>query len=482
MNRSKKLYLLLGILLVVCAATFGVCKYEEKKEQIKNSDEIILELASEDVTSLSWEYESEELAFHKEENWICDEDDAFPVSEEKINELLELFEEFGVSFIIEEVEDYGQYGLDDPVCTINIGTEEETYEILLGDYSTMDSERYVSIGDGNVYLVKEDPLESFELTLSDMIDNDEIPDFAKGEVEKIQFEGDEKYQVVYEDDNEDLYGKDTYCEEDVYFTKRDGNNCPLDTSRIEDYLDAVSSLDQTEYVTYNASDEDLEKYGLDDPELTVSVEYIYTSEEDDEEKKDTFVLHIARDPEEAKKAESKSKESDKEEDEDNEEEEITAYARVGESKIIYQIPGDQYTELINASYNDLRHREIISAEFTDINKIEISLEGKDYTITSKGKDEKKTWYYGEEELETEDFENALKALEADSFTEEDPEGKEEISLTIYLDMENDPKITIELYRYDGSYCLAVVDGEPVSLVERTQVVDLMEAVNAIVLN
>ena len=41
--------------------------------------------------------------------------------------------------------------------------------------------------------------------------------------------------------------------------------------------------------------------------------------------------------------------------------------------------------------------------------------------------------------------------------------------------------SIICYRYDGNKCLAVVDGEPVSLVDRSHVVDLIEAVNAIVL-
>ena len=41
---------------------------------------------------------------------------------------------------------------------------------------------------------------------------------------------------------------------------------------------------------------------------------------------------------------------------------------------------------------------------------------------------------------------------------------------------------IRLYRYDGTNCLAVVDGESVSLVPREQVVALTEAVRAIVLN
>ena len=148
MKRYKRLYLLLGVLAVACIATFGVLRFEEHQEQIKNSDEIILKVPSDTVTSLSWEYQEESLSFHKEEVWLYDEDEAFPVSEEKINGLLAQFEEFGASFIIENVQDYGQYGLDVPVCTIRFSTDEQEYEVQLGDYSSMDSERYVSIGSG----------------------------------------------------------------------------------------------------------------------------------------------------------------------------------------------------------------------------------------------------------------------------------------------------------------------------------------------
>ena len=74
------------------------------------------------------------------------------------------------------MEDYSQYGLDDPVCTIRLTAGEESWEILLGDYSTMDSQRYVSIGDGNVYLAVNDPLDEFDAALSDLILNDQVPD------------------------------------------------------------------------------------------------------------------------------------------------------------------------------------------------------------------------------------------------------------------------------------------------------------------
>lgn len=475
MKRSKRLYILLGVLVVVCAGTYGVLQYEERKEQISNSEEVVLEISGDDVTGLSWEYNSETLSFHKGDTWTYDDDEAFPVNEDKINELLDVFREFGVSFVIEDVEDYGQYGLDDPVCTIHIETADETYEIQLGDYSTMDSERYVSIGDGNVYLVQEDPLDSFDAVLRDMIRNDETPSFGSAQVAQIQFSGSEEYQISYEEDS-----TDTYCADDVYFTERDGEICPLDTSNVDSYLSTISNLDLTDYVTYNATEEELASYGLDDPDLTVTVQYTPEDDEDTEENEaveQTFVLNISRDPEEAAAAENESEESsDTEETED-----VTAYVRVGDSQIVYQLTTDQYNSLTAASYNDLRHQEIVTADFDDIRQIDISLEDQEYTIAVKEEDGDKTYSYGEEEVDISDFQSALEALTADSFTEEEPSDKEEIGLTLHLDNENYPEVTVDLYRYDGTYCLAVVDGTPVSLVERSYVVDLIEAVNAIVL-
>lgn len=469
MKRSRRLLILLGLLLAACAATFGVIRYEEHKEVIRNSDAIVLEIDSDAVQTLSWEYGSETLAFHKEDTWLYDGDAAFPVDEEKMQERLELFRAFGVSFIIEDVEDYGQYGLDKPICTIRLSTADETWEILLGNYSSMDSQRYVSVGDGNVYLVQNDPLDYFDAGLSDMIDHDETPDFDK--VTGIRFAGTESYSITYEEDS-----GNTYCEEDVYFAERAGSLLPLDTSRVDAYLQKISGLSLTDYMTYNATAEELEACGLDTPELTVTVDYTYEDEARDEITQ-TFVLQISRDPEEQKAAEEAS-----DQEEGTAEVEITAYARVGDSRIVYRITANEYKALMDASYDALRHLEVLSADFSDVTQLDISLEGAAYSITAEGSGDGRTYSYLGEELEIGDLQSALESLKAESFTDERPTQKKEIGLTVHLDNENYPEVRIELYRYDGTNCLAVVDGTPVSLVARADVVDLIEAVNEIVLN
>lgn len=460
MSRSKKLYLLLGVLALVCAAALGAVRWEEHKERIRTSEEIILSLPKEDVTALSWERDGEMLAFHKDGDWRYDGDEAFPVSGERMDGLLELFEQFGVSFTIEDVEDYGQYGLDDPVCTIRLTAGEQTHELQLGGYSTMDSKRYVSIGDGKVYLVQNDPLDLFDTDLSGLIEHDQIPAF--GQVTRLRFSGGEDYAVQYQEG-----GGISYRDSDVYYTERGGDRLPLDSAKVERYVDEVSGLSLTNYVTYNATDEELEDYGLDQPELTVELDY----EGEAENGGGSFTLHVSRDPAERETEEDGSGDGT-----------ITAYARVGDSPIVYQISSSGYTYLMAASYDDLRHGEVLPAEIEDISQLDVSLEGRTYTFASEEKDGEQVWLYNDEELEGSELQNALEGLSANSFTEEQPEGKQEIGLTVRLDQEGTPTVQIGLYRYDGASCLAVVDGESVSLVDRAAVVELVEAVNAIVLD
>ncbi|WP_308543415.1 DUF4340 domain-containing protein [uncultured Oscillibacter sp.] len=486
MKRAKKLYILLGVLVAVCAITFGVSRYQTRQEEIKNSGEVILEVPTDSVESLSWDVGDRSFSFHKETTegdtdsesiWIYDEDDVFPVDKTKINNLLSCFESLTAAFVIENPEDLGQYGLTDPSCTINFSDGETSYTVLLGDYSPMDSQRYVSIGDGNVYLVSEDPMEEFDVELSKMLDDDDIPYLEEeGTTTSIRFSGEINYEIAYEADSDNTYRAD-----DVYFTEQNGRQVPLDSTRVSDYLHEVSFVFPDEYVTYKATDEDLAACGLDNPQLVIEADY-NTEDQDGNTVSNSFTMSISRDPDELAKAQSSDAETTSEDEADTETEEITAYMRIGDSKIIYRLSGEDYETLMAAGYNDLRHTEVLPADFADIAQIDISLEGTDYTITSEGDAEERTYFYEDEELDIADLQSAMQTLTADSFTDEQPAEKEEIHLTLHLDLEGEPSAEIGLYRYDGSYCLAVVDGTPMCLVQRSYVVDLIEAVNAIVLS
>lgn len=470
MKRTKKLYILLGVLVAVCVVTFAATRIEQRREDIKNSDEIILQIPADSVQSLSWEYEKS-FSFHKDETWFYDADEAFPVDADAIDALLSVFEEFGASFIIENVGDYGQYGLDDPICTIEIGTSEQDVQIQLGNFSNMDSLRYVSIGDGNVYLVSTDPLDEYDAVLSDLIDHDEIPYF--GDITGVSFEGSiENYEIRYEEES-----KNTYCSDDVYFAQINGKSLPLDTDRVQSYTSDIRSLDLKDYVNYKVTDSELADYGLDAPELTVTINYNSESE-DGGSVSDSFVIHLGRNQEEVAEAEKTAEENDAAA------EYVTAYARIGDSPIIYELSSGQYDSLTAMTYNDLRHKDVMTADFEKVYQINVALDNTEYTLTSEENEDgnSRTWFYQNEELDITDLQLAIESASVAEFYDDAPSGKEEISLTLLLKDDNFTEATVTFYRYDGTNCLAVVDGDPLALVARSSVVDLIETVNAIVLN
>ncbi len=473
MKRIKRICVLMVVLIAACIATFALTRYEEKQEQIKASDAVILELPKDTVTALSWEYsDGTGLAFHHDgTTWEYDQDEAFPVSEEKVNDILSHFEQFGVKFIIEDVEDYSQYGLDQPEATLNLTTEGETYAITLGNFSQMDQQRYISIGDGNVYLVENDPMDYIQSELSSMVQHDELPDLSN--VKEITFSGEEEYRIFYTEDSEATYNS----EDDLYFTLRDEQETPLDTTLVKRYIRSVTNLGLKNYATYNATDEELESFGMNAPTLAISLEYELT--EDEVTSTDTVTVYISENVQErsdADQAEADGKTPGT----------VTKYARIGQSQIVYILSDSDYTALEAAGFDDLRHKEVFWGDFAKVKQMDITLDGEAHTLEYRQEDaddEKSAyaWYYGEEEISISTIEYAIEDLTATEFTSEATDEKEEIAITLHLDDANFPTVQIQLLRNNASSCLAVIDGVPTSLVLRSAVMELTEAVNAIIL-
>ncbi len=464
MKRSKKMILLLCLLAVVCIATVIMSQYDGEKEQIQSAQEVILSLSSGSVESLSWSYEETALAFHRNENnvWIYDEDGTFPVNQDSITTLLSEFQELTASFVVENVTNFEQYGLEEPLCTICLSTGSQAYTVNLGAYSQIDGLRYISIGDGKVYLVGSDPMEAFGTDLDALFLHDTLPEMET--VTKLQFAGLSQDAVVYSES-----GGASYSGEDVWFM----NELPLDTDLVESYIGTISGISLTNCATYNASTEDLSALGLADPALSITVSYT-TKEEDDAETHHTAVIHLGAvtDSEEA----------------------TTYYARIGTSELIYEISSTQYNALIAVSYDDLRHTAVFTADFDTVTSMDVTMEGNTYTLETRvvvdepdeGSQEEATettvWMYGETEIGISSVQSAVEALTATSFTDEAPTGQEEIRVVLHLTNDYADTIEIVFYRRDGTNCLCEINGESVSLVPRSSVVTLMETVNSIVLN
>ena len=269
----------------------------------------------------------------------------------------------------------------------------------------------------------------------------------------------------------------------------------LDTANVDSYIKNITDLTLTDYVTYNAGSDELKKYGLDDPAMTVTVAYNESSDDSDdksgdtEEKSGEFTLNISK----AFDGDGKvvdEKDSDDSTDVSDDISNSVAYVRIGDSSIIYKIGGTTYSNLMAAGVDELRHQQLIWADSSIITGMDFTIDGETYKFTSEKTTKKssdssdgsdgsdssdRTWTYNK------DVTTAIAAVTAKTFTDTDPDQKEEIGVTVYLDNENVSKVELTFYRYDGSTCIAKQDGETIARVDRSSVVDLIEAVNAIVL-
>lgn len=455
MKRSKRIIILAVVLVLLTAATLALNLYEGKQEQIRVSGQVIVQIPAEEVESVSWiNYRDETFSFRKEAGqWIYEDDPSFPVDEGKIADVLTPFENYSASFIIEQVEDYDQYGLTDPKLTLTINTADRSFTLKQGGFSIMDSQSYIDIGDGNVYLVKESPEEYVETTLPGMLKHDDTPVLESAS--QITFSGAENYTISSKVENTNIENP-----EYSYSTVIDGKAVSLDSEKVETFLGNVTLLRLIEYTTYNASAQDLKAYGLDKPVLTITIQNDASGE---------CHIEIGEVTAEAKTEESAPT--------------VSRYVRIGDSRIVYILSENDYEKMSAVSVDTFRHPEVIQADMTAISRMEVLLEGQTHTFLYTPPAEESqlgSWSWNDATIDVSPVGKALYALSADSFTRQTPKGKEEISMKLYTG--ETLTVTLQLYRYDGKTCLAVVDGEPLSLVPRASAMALVEAVQAIVLN
>ena len=494
MDKIKKLTILLAVLAAACIATIIVSHHEIKKEQIKETDALILEVPADSVTKLSWTLSDTDtaLSFTKQEgSWVSDDDETLPIDSDKITRLLETFESFGASFIIEEPESLDQYGLDKPVCSISFTADDKDYTVLLGGFSTMDQERYVSIGDGNVYLVSSDPYDTFDKELDYFTKTDEVPELD--DAVTLTFGGSltgSGYEISYEADN-----TASYSDEDVYYSE----DVALNSKSVRSYLKTLATLDLSDCVNHTLKDEELGNYGLDKPLLTADITYDMT---DDNGKKTgeqaVISFAVGVDPADADKlnagsnsdGESGNTESDAadasntsdSEDSDDTSEDVTAYIRFNDSDLVYKLTQSDYDALTAVTKGEFNKKDLLPISFDDVDSLTVILDGESYTFTGAKKlMGGREWSYNGEELDISDIREAIEAATASDASDAKPTLKQEISLSFSTQNKHHPDINVTIYRYNGSDCIIQSDDGAYQLIKRSKVVSLCEAIYAVVL-
>lgn len=447
MKRGKKLFLLLLALAVLLGTTAAVKALSPKEEASQEVYTTIFTVDSETVTDLHWKYSEDVYVTKKDDTWVYSEDPAFPLDSSYIDTMLSALSEITSAKTIENVEDWDQYTLEAPVCEINFTADGKDYTIKVGEETSLGNQRYLSIGDGNAYLVDASFLSAFQYGLYDILKMEEVPEMDNVlSLEHIS--SDSNYTI----ENKEGSGL-AYSDEYIWFL----NDQPLDTELTETLLRYVTDTTWQECVNYHA--EDLSKYGLDNPAVTMVAHY--TQEENSQEQ--TFSLEIGDACEDG------------------------YYARISGSNMVYTIPKTAAEALIFTTYADLKPEDVLLMDWDQVSSVDIVLDEETYTIrisstTSTDEDgnevQEVTYTLDGEEIDGDSILNALDALDSTGYASGSPgENPEEIRFIIHQNHQTFPEVELVFYRYNSTSCMVTLNGEPTVLVNREDVVSLVETVN-----
>lgn len=205
MNKQKRTFVILAIVLVACLAGYlgllNYNKYKSDDDSKSESDSVeALSLDSSDVKSLSFLIDGQEYTFSRiksedtsdetestesektdtesetnsdenstdDDQWVCDNDTSLKINTSKVTSLLGNATSITASKKFGSDADTSDFGLDEPQNVVKLSTADETYTITIGEKNAMLGEYYIRIND-DVYLSSNTILGTIPDSIDDMV-------------------------------------------------------------------------------------------------------------------------------------------------------------------------------------------------------------------------------------------------------------------------------------------------------------------------
>lgn len=158
MKRGKKLLILLLALVLVGSAIVAVEKIIEANIVYMTDKSIpVLSVDTENLKEIVCTYEGETLTLRKDgDSWIYVEDPSNVPEQSVMDEALEALGDVRAEKVLENVQDMAEYGLvGETLGSVTVVTDTQTVVLLIGSETAFQNQHYISIGDGNVYIVSD---------------------------------------------------------------------------------------------------------------------------------------------------------------------------------------------------------------------------------------------------------------------------------------------------------------------------------------
>lgn len=163
-------------LVVLAAAFLGIRQYNKNASSAtsitEDTQETVLDVNSDDITSFRYVYEGETYAFEKKDDtWYYADDHSLNLNQDRIKAMILKVAPLKADQVIENVTDMSQYGLADPERTIQYETADRSVIINVGNLNSMTSQYYIAFpSEMKVYAVTTNVVTGFNYTLDDLVE------------------------------------------------------------------------------------------------------------------------------------------------------------------------------------------------------------------------------------------------------------------------------------------------------------------------
>lgn len=175
-KKQRQMIGMLLALVVLAAAFLGIRQYNKNMASTtsatEDTQETVLDVDYDDITSFSYVYEGETYSFEKEDDtWYYAGDHSLNLKQERIKAMLLKVAPLKVNQVIENVTDMSQYGLANPERTIRYETADRSVIINVGNLNSMTSQYYIAFpSEMTVYAVTTNVVTGFNNTLDDLVE------------------------------------------------------------------------------------------------------------------------------------------------------------------------------------------------------------------------------------------------------------------------------------------------------------------------
>lgn len=422
---------LLCVLIVCYVALLKVNSSEEETTEEESAQEEVAAIASDDISTLTFEAGDQTLTFQKsEDSWTLEGQEDFPVDASKVDSAVSYLASIKADRTLTDVEDPGEYGLDDPVNVIEVvKTDGGTEKITVGDKNSSTGNTYICLNDDNstVYTTGTDLGNAFSGGLYNYAESESYPTITSSTISKIE---------VKKDSNSYTLTNNGKSSTGWYVEGSDKDKQEADSTQAGTLQSTVAGISFAGYYDYNCTD--WTAYGLEKPKMTLTVDYTEEVEQDTTDTSESDSDANTDDTDDS--SETTTQTVDRElvlyvgnvnETDGN------YYVRLGDSSELHGISQASLDTLMNGKAFDYWKTSIDSMTIGDLDHLDVTYQGTTYTLKR---------VVTEEKVEKDESEDADADTDADSEDADDEEETKTVTTYYVNDQEADSDAFTAFYR------------------------------------